>query len=64
MSKKKACALMIILGVPYFFGIGLVAGHDSLGGYPVARAFLFAITATIISAGGMLLLMYDSDSIA
>ena len=39
MSKKKACALMIILGVPYFFGIGLVAGHDSLGGFPVARAF-------------------------
>ena len=64
MSKKKACVLTIALIAPYFFGIGLIADHDSLGGFPVARAFLFAITAAIISAGGMLLLIYDSDSIA
>ena len=63
MSKKKACTLMIILGVPYFFGIGLIAGHDSMGGLPIVRALLFAITASVMSAAGVFVLMCDSDSI-
>ena len=64
MSKKKACVLTIALSTPYFFGIGLIAGHDSLGGYPVARALLFAVTAAVMSAAGVFALMCDSDSIA
>lgn len=64
MIKKKACTLTLVLGIPYFFSIGLIAGHDSLGGYPVARALLFAATAAVMSAAGVFVLMCDSDSIA
>lgn len=64
MSKKKACTLTLALGIPYFFCVGLIAGHDSMGGFPVMRALLFAITASAMSTAGVFVLMCHSDSLA
>jgi hypothetical protein len=38
MSKKKACTLTLALGIPYFFCIGLIVGHGSMGEFPIVRA--------------------------
>lgn len=54
----------VSLGYTILFCIGLIAGHDSMGGFPIVRALLFAVTASVMSAAGVFVLMCDSDSLA
>jgi hypothetical protein len=63
MSKKRVCALTAVLSTPYFFGIGLVVGRASAVEFPVVRALVFAVTAAVMSAAGVFVLMCDSDPI-